>query len=227
MKKFFVAIRHGDLDQIKELLKKNPTLINCIAKQPPKKDDGQSPLQVAIKTGHFKIADYLIDVGADVNFIESESCNVWKMPVIQDAIRAAIMNTRFLTFTYQNGEKVWKPYNTKEQFDAAFNLLKKIIELGADIHSYDSYGNSCLGRAILDAKQVIPAGVQNPKLADERPLNNELKEDLAVVFHMLFNSGTNINEVHTDREKSKIILHSFFKIEELILNNPQDQVGHI
>ena len=68
MKKFFVAIRHGDLYQIKELLKKNPALINCTAKQPPKKDDGQSPLQVAIKTGHFKIADYLIDVGADVNF---------------------------------------------------------------------------------------------------------------------------------------------------------------
>ena len=222
MKKLFTAIRQGDLFQIKELLKKNPALIHCTAKQPPKKDDGQSPLQTAIKTGHFKIADYLIDVGADINFIESESCNEWKMPVIQDAIRATIMSTRFLTYTYKNGEKVWEPYNTKEQFDAAFTLLKKLIESGADIHSYDSYGNSCFARAVLDAKQVMPAGIQNP---NERPLTNELKEDLAMVFHLLFNSGVNINEVHLDREKSKIILHSFYKIEELILNNSQDQVG--
>lgn len=225
LKRLFVAIKHGDLHQMKAILKKNPALINCTAKHPPKKDDGQSPLQVAIKTGNFKIADYLIDAGADVNFIESESCNEWKMPVIQDAIRATIMSSRFLTFTYKNGEKAWEPYNTKEQFNAAFTLLKKIIEAGADIHSYDSYGNSCLGRAVLDAKQVIPAGVQDPK--DKRPLNNELKEDLTVVFRLLFKSGANINEVHTDREKSKIILHSFYKIEELILNNSEDQAGHI
>ncbi|MEK3799010.1 ankyrin repeat domain-containing protein [Peribacillus sp. FSL H8-0477] len=225
MKRLFVAIKHGDLHQMKAILKKNPALINCTAKHPPKKDDGQSPLQVAIKTGNFKIADYLIDAGADVNFIESESCNEWKMPVIQDAIRATIMSSRFLTFMYKNGEKVWEPYNTKEQFNAAFTLLKKIIEAGADIHSYDSYGNSCLGRAVLDAKQVIPAGVQDPK--DKRPLNNELKEDLTVVFRLLFKSGANINEVHTDKEKSKMILHSFYKIEELILNNAEDQAGHI
>lgn len=225
LKRLFVAIKHGDLHQMKAILKKNPALINCTAKHPPKKDDGQSPLQVAIKTGNFKIADYLIDAGADVNFIESESCNEWKMPVIQDAIRATIMSSRFLTFMYKNGEKVWEPYNTKEQFNAAFTLLKKIIEAGADIHSYDSYGNSCLGRAVLDAKQVIPAGVQDPK--DKRPLNNELKEDLTVVFRLLFKSGANINEVHTDKEKSKMILHSFYKIEELILNNAEDQAGHI
>lgn len=39
-----------------------PDLVNCVAKQPPKKDDGQSSLQVALKTGAFDIADYLIDM---------------------------------------------------------------------------------------------------------------------------------------------------------------------
>ncbi|MCT4595158.1 MAG: ankyrin repeat domain-containing protein [Anaeromicrobium sp.] len=37
---------------------------------PPKKDDGQSPLQVALKTGNFQIADFLIDNGANLNFME-------------------------------------------------------------------------------------------------------------------------------------------------------------
>ena len=45
---------------------KKPELVNCVAKQPPKKDDGQSPLQVALKTGNFEIAKYLIDMGADL-----------------------------------------------------------------------------------------------------------------------------------------------------------------
>ena len=42
MKKLFVAIRNSDLDTVKQLIEKKPELVNCVAKQPPKKDDGQS-----------------------------------------------------------------------------------------------------------------------------------------------------------------------------------------
>ena len=51
MKKLFKAIRNNDLDTVRQLIEKKPELVNCTAKQPPKKDDGQSPLQVALKTG--------------------------------------------------------------------------------------------------------------------------------------------------------------------------------
>ena len=95
---------------MQEILKKGPELISCTAKQPPKKDDGQSQLQVAIKSRNFEIVDYLLDCGADVNFMEIESCNEWKMPVIQDAIMATIRNTRFLASNYRNGVKVWEVY---------------------------------------------------------------------------------------------------------------------
>ena len=74
------------------MLDKKPELISCTAKQPPKKDDGQSPLQVALKTGNFEIASYLLDLGADVNFMEADTCcNEWRAPVIHDAIVAAVM----------------------------------------------------------------------------------------------------------------------------------------
>lgn len=59
---------------MKQLIEKKPELVNCTAKQPPKKDDGQSPLQVALKTGNTAIAEFLIDNGANVNFIEDEIC---------------------------------------------------------------------------------------------------------------------------------------------------------
>jgi len=50
VKKLFVAIRRGNLDEVAALLDKKPELISCLAKAPPKKDDGQSPLMVAIKS---------------------------------------------------------------------------------------------------------------------------------------------------------------------------------
>jgi len=212
VKKLFVAIRQGNIQQVKDILQKKPELISCTAKQPPKKDDGQSPLQVAIKSGNFIIADYLLDCDADVNFIETESCNQWKMPVIQDAIMATIMNTRFLRFTYKNGEKVWEIYRTKEQFDMAFRILKRMFDLGADINSHDSYGNSCLGRAILDARQILPTiHYQDPTWVDERPLNNELKEDLTLIFNLLLEQGADVNEV--DRKIGNKSLAEFYKKE--------------
>lgn len=42
MQKTFKAIRNGDLDAVKVILEAHPEEINAIAKQPPKKDDGQS-----------------------------------------------------------------------------------------------------------------------------------------------------------------------------------------
>lgn len=222
MKKLFVAIRQGDLKQVKEILKKNPELINCTAKQPPKKDDGQSPLQEAIKSGNFNIADYLIEFGADLNFIENESCNEWKMPVLQDAIMASVMNSRFLSNTYKNGGKVWELYRTKEQFNTAFNILKKMLELGADINCHDSYGNSSLGRAILDAKQILPRIRYNdPNWVDDRPLNKELKEDLTQVFNILLKFGADIHEVDKRTGKSLLEFNKQECVAQFLQNKDQ------
>ena len=63
MKKLFKAIRDGNIELVKQLVDNKPELANCVAKQPPKKDDGQSPLQVALKTGNVLIAEYLFGYG--------------------------------------------------------------------------------------------------------------------------------------------------------------------
>ena len=67
MTKLFKAIRQNDIETVKKVLHKYPEKVNCMATAPPKKDEGQSPLQVAIKVGNIEIAHYLIDQGADVN----------------------------------------------------------------------------------------------------------------------------------------------------------------
>ena len=68
MKKLFTSIRQGKLGEVARILDKNPGLISCLAKAPPKKDDGQSPLMVAIKSDNLEVAHLLLDRGADVNF---------------------------------------------------------------------------------------------------------------------------------------------------------------
>lgn len=65
MKKLFKAIRQGDSNEVVAILAKNPEAISSISSPPPKKDIGQSPLQVAVKIGEFDIAYYLMEQGAD------------------------------------------------------------------------------------------------------------------------------------------------------------------
>src|SRR4030095_980387 len=172
MKKLFVAIRHKDNKLAMELISRNPSLINCQAKQPPRKDDGQSPLQVAFKTRNFEIANFLIDNGADLNFIEHFTVNEWRAPVIHNAIMATILSSRFLGITGLQ--------NSKEMFETAFSSLSKLVKAGADVNSVDSYGNTCVMRAAMDARSL--------PLTEASP---ELMEDLSKVFTLLKDSGAN------------------------------------
>lgn len=207
MKKLFVAIRQGDIDTVKTLIEKKPELIFCTAKQPPKKDHGQSPLQVAIKSGNFKIAEYLLDCGADVNFMENESCYEWKMPVLQDAIMAAVMSSRWNTNSDMMG---FKEFNSKEKAAAAFHVLKRMIDMGAEVSCLDSYGNSCLMRAILDARQILPTYYyKEDKISDDRIITDELKEDLIQIFDLLLQEGADVNQI--DKRSNKTLSEYYAK----------------
>lgn len=66
MNAMFKEIRHGDIEKIRIRIARNPAIVNEIyTGAKPKKDIGQSPLQVAIKCGQFEIIDLLIENGAD------------------------------------------------------------------------------------------------------------------------------------------------------------------
>jgi ankyrin repeat protein len=142
IKIFFKAVRSGDLGLVKELRSRIPELVNTCSSSPPKKDDGQSPLHVAYKTGNYEVANYLISQGADVNFIEQSSINEWNAPVIHDCIRGVAFNTYSLV-------------GNEESFESALKALQNVIDHGACVNAEDSYGNNCLARAILDTRQII------------------------------------------------------------------------
>ncbi len=129
MKVFFKAIRQYDYDKVKNYLDKKPELVNCIAKTPPKKDDGLSPLQVAFKIGALEIAELLIDKGADINYIDTSEIHKFNMPVFHDFLRAFVANLDEDEETYLEYKKMYQKLMTK----------------GIDIFKKTSFGSSTLG----------------------------------------------------------------------------------
>lgn len=89
MKKLFDAIRADDLATVRALIAAKPELLHVIRRPPPKKDEGQQPLQIAIKGGHLEIANWLIDAGADVFYLEPES-NRARLSVFEIALSAVV-----------------------------------------------------------------------------------------------------------------------------------------
>lgn len=192
MKKLFKAIRENNCELVIQLINTNPDLVNCTAKQPPKKDDGQSPLQVALKTGAFDIADYLIDNGADLNFMEDESCcNTWRAPVIHDAINAAVMCSRWNTNNPYVGFEV---FSTEEKAIRSRNILEKMLQSGADVNKLDSLGNSGILRFCLQANQILPRFdfAANCE-CDDRIFTDELETDLLNTLKLLCRYGADLN----------------------------------
>ena len=189
IKIFFKAVSDGDLAKVTELLNNNAEYLTVSNVAPPKKDDGQSGLQVSFKTGNFDVARLLIDKGADVNFMETSEINEWTAPVLHDCIRATIFNS----YTLQKDTK---------RFDKAFSLLELMLSKNADPKSTDSYGNNCLHRAILDARQML----DNPGTDFT---NNILIGQLQSVFRELIKAGADLKESSAKSESAEELYLNF------------------
>lgn len=193
IKKYFKAVRAGDIELVKQLQNKVPELVNACHTSPPKKDDGQSPLHVAYKSGNYEIADYLISQGADVNFIEQSTINEWNVPVIHDCIRGVAFNTYTLT-------------DNEEDFEISLKALKYIIKNGASVNSEDSFGNSCLARAILDTRQII-----NREFTDKEA--SIVYAQYKTLFRVLIEAGAD-PDIKTEKQQNAHELIEQFKLNE-------------
>lgn len=194
----FKEIIAGDIDAVRRRLAKDVGAVTVVATAPPKKYARQSPLQVAYRHGEFEIAALLLEQGADPNFIEHDDREPWAMPVLHHAIMAAVMRSRWLRPTWRE-EDPWQLCNTTERADAAYAALQLLLKSGADVRALDSYGNSSLGRAVLDARQVLPQHRhRDPDWVDPKPLNPELADDLTRVFDTLMTHGADPNRTERD-----------------------------
>lgn len=125
--------------------------------------------------------------------METSEINEWTAPVLHDCIRATIFNS----YTLQRDTK---------HFEKAFSLLELMLHKKADPKSTDSYGNNCLHRAILDARQML----DNPGTDFT---NNILIKQLQRVFNVLIKAGADIQQ-NSEQSESAERLYLNFKLDK-------------
>lgn len=154
-------------------------MINCVAGTTPKKDYGQSLLQVALKSGNIEIADYLVESGIDVNFMEAEDEDPGlRAPVLFDAITAIIDSLCI-------GQ-----YCTKEEIDRrilksdeALNIMKKMLFKGADVNRRSSNGLDAINWSLHCAELIMGHPSLYPYSQDK------VREQLSIVLDCLIENG--------------------------------------
>lgn len=194
MQKTFQLLRRGDLEGVRQILDKKPEEVNAVSGDKPKRDQGQSLLQVAIKSGHLDIADLLIDRGADLNFIEEPTeLNPFCQPVLQTAGGRAVFDCRRMIKRW-NGQ--YEMYSSKEKADQSFKVFKKMLELGADISQKDSHGGTLLQNILRETKEVLPSYYWKTKeTSDNILITDELRHDLNRIYDLLIRYGVTSEEI--------------------------------
>ncbi len=146
MKRLFKDIRQGNIDTVRSALQKHPEAVNEIFDgKAPKKDIGQSPLQVAIKCGQFEIIELLLENGADADFMENPAdvpphsvC----MPVLHDAIIGAMVAL------------LYHHYESSRKYAA---LVGTLLEKGADPNKETFCGDNPANNALPVCTLVMHA----------------------------------------------------------------------
>lgn len=214
MKKLFTVIRQGKLDEVARILDKNPDLISCLAKAPPKKDNGQSPLMVAIKSDNLEVAHLLLDRGADVNFRDAptqphnESSPIWYNAVGQCFLRAR--------HTVGPGPERSKEY---------FLLLRRLLDMGMnpnqkftnDFSAFNAwqYALSQYDYFARDSFDDYPSTRER-----QQEQNRRLREMLKAVLDELLAHGVDIHDHEPPNENGlpvvSVILRNMEEDRELL-----------
>ena len=193
MQKTFQVLRRGDLEAVRQILDKNPEEVNAVSGDKSKRDQGQSLLQVAIKSGHLDIADLLIDRGADLNFIEEPTeLNPFCQPVIQTAGGRAVFDCRRMIKRWKGQ---YEMHSSKEKADQSFKVFEKMLELGADISQKNSHGGTLLQTILIETKEVLPSySWKTKETRDNVLITEELRHDLNRIYNLLIRYGVTSDE---------------------------------
>ncbi len=187
MKKLFTLIRQGKTDEVAAILDRKPELIACTATAPPKKDNGQSPLMVAIKSDNLEVAHLLLDRGADVNFQDepSEPCHesvpIWYFAVGQCFMRA--------------GDHVSE--KSKERSKGYFQLLSRLLDMGMDPNqkaTSDFWSRNAWQFALDQYDYFAKESYASHYIEGDKAHNRQLRKMLQAVLDLLLAHGADIHD---------------------------------
>ncbi|MGB2697168.1 MAG: ankyrin repeat domain-containing protein [Candidatus Zixiibacteriota bacterium] len=151
------AVKSGDLEKVKMLLKKNSELLNRLDK------DGMTPLHRAIEAGKNDIAGFLIEQGADINMKDKDNDS----PLHYAAIFGNLEIAKKLV---TNGGTSINEGNIHQMTPLHFacekghlDIVTLLLDSGADIDARDGLGrnalmSACSGRSMAVIETLIQRG---------------------------------------------------------------------
>lgn len=155
MNKLFKDIRHSDIEAVRASISKKADVVNEVYNaKAPKKDIGQSPLQVAIKCGEFEIIELLLENGADADFMEDPAL-VPPHSVCMSVLHNAIIGA-FSSLCY-------KKYSDSEKY---MNLIERLLGNGADPNRKTSSDILPIGTAVNSAEMILERKEAYPEIQE-------------------------------------------------------------
>ncbi len=138
----FEASAAGDLDRVKALIDAHPELANAIAL------DGFQPLGLACFFGHYEIASFLVDHGAEIN---SPSKNTQKVMPLHSAAASRSLEIAALLLEHGADPNARQNGDFTPLQEAAANgqveMVRLLLAHGADINLSQKPGQTALSFA--------------------------------------------------------------------------------
>ncbi len=135
-----VAAQKGHLSRIKELLSKDPELLNF------RDENGRTPLHWACREGYERVVEYLINEGADVNIRDNNNVLPMHSIAIHGPTYIADLLIKKGTDINVQSRSGYTPLHYAAHYNQ-LDIAKLLVEKGADVHIRDQYGRTPLVHA--------------------------------------------------------------------------------
>lgn len=144
--------------------------------------NGNSPLHFAAEHGYVELARLLLDKGADVNATDKEDNTPFRLAILNHHTEVV----KLLIDQVNNGSNEETSYNSNSLLhDAAFpgnkEVVKLLIEKGADINARDGSGNTLLHKAALNGYlEIVQLLLSQGANVHAKNKNKDTASELAV-----------------------------------------------
>lgn len=193
MKKLFDAINKGDIDTVRVIIDQNKTLLCSREKGWRKRDEGETPLRIAIKNCRYDIVRFLINAGADVNDYTPRDGLYISHQAVYTAVLHSIPGYQSQIGTYQD----------------SFDILKYLVRHQMDINLQDNNGVNCFYHGINLSHSMMhsTSNMFDSELVDTLAWNPKFDVTIAYenfkgIFTLLLEGGVNTAVPDYWREQS-------------------------
>jgi len=129
----------GDYELVDRLLSSNPALVNARDKY------GFTPLHGVVGEHHFEMAEYLISKGADVTAKNDSGITPLHLAAYPEMVAILVEHGADLEAKEDGGGT---PLHIASENPDAFDVMQKMLELGAQVNAKDNAGQTALDTAI-------------------------------------------------------------------------------